>query len=104
MTIVGISGDAVKTLKFFKQANNLNFTLLSDINGEIAKIFDVPVRKGGKIIKTINGKELTLQRALSASRWTFILDSSRKIIYKDIEVDISNDHKKVIEFLQKYKQ
>ncbi|HPE76626.1 MAG TPA: peroxiredoxin, partial [Draconibacterium sp.] len=40
--VVGISGDNVEGLKIFKQAENLNFALLSDESGEIAGKFGVP--------------------------------------------------------------
>ena len=43
--VVGVSGDEVEGLKYFKIAENLNFTLLSDIDGKIAKIFGVPTKK-----------------------------------------------------------
>jgi thioredoxin-dependent peroxiredoxin len=33
--VVGVSGDKVESLRLFKQAENLNFTLLSDEKGEI---------------------------------------------------------------------
>ena len=47
--VVGVSGDSVNNLKLFKQANQLNFTLLSDVDGSIARLFGVPIRDGGSI-------------------------------------------------------
>lgn len=38
--VVGISIDSFFTLKAFKKAENLNFTLLSDFNKEIAQAYD----------------------------------------------------------------
>ncbi|MCK4748192.1 MAG: peroxiredoxin, partial [Bacteroidales bacterium] len=38
-SIVGISGDEFENLGKFKEHHNLNFTLLSDPDGKIAKIF-----------------------------------------------------------------
>ena len=43
--IVGISGDKSANLKLFKRAENLNFKLLSDLNGEVARSFGVPQTK-----------------------------------------------------------
>jgi len=98
--VVGISGDAVKNLKLFKQTNNLNFTLLSDITGEIAKVFGVSLRDGGSFTKNFGEKEIEIIRAYTPTRWTYILDKNAKIIYKDTEVDLKNDHQKVINFLE----
>ena len=38
--VLGISVDSFFTLKEFKKSNNLNFTLLSDFNKEVATQFD----------------------------------------------------------------
>lgn len=100
--VVGVSGDAVKNLKIFKQANDINFTLLSDINGEIAKSFGVPLREGGIIKRTFEDKEILLRKAFKSSRWTFILDKNGKIIYKDEEVDLNNDSRHIIDFIRNF--
>lgn len=39
--VIGISVDSFFTLKEFKKAQNLNFTLLSDFNKEVSKKYDV---------------------------------------------------------------
>lgn len=39
VNVAGISADSFFTLKEFKKANNLNFTLLSDYNKEISRYF-----------------------------------------------------------------
>ena len=95
-----MSGDALANLKLFKQTNNLNFTLLSDITGEIASIFGVNVRDGGSFTKKIGDQEIELKRSYTPSRWTYILDKTGKIIYKDTEVDFNNDNQKVIGYLR----
>ncbi len=59
-SVVGVSGDEVKNLELFKQEHNLNFTLLSDKNGEIAKIFGVTSKDGGTIDTEIGGQKLQL--------------------------------------------
>jgi len=78
----------------------LNFTLLSDITGEIAKIFGLTIRDGGSFTKTLGDQEIEIKRAYTPTRWTFILDKDAKIIYKDTEVDFKNDNQKVIEYLR----
>ncbi len=98
--VVGISGDAVKNLQLFKQAHNLNFTLLSDKGGGIAKKFGVPVNEGGSIEKEIDGKTETLVRDVTTARWTFIIDKNGKLVYKNTSVDVQNDSKEVIDFIK----
>ena len=101
--VIGISGDAVSNLKHFKKSNNLNFTLLSDITGEIASKFGVSVKEGGTFTKTFENQEIEIKRSYTPSRWTFILDNTAKIIYKDTEVDFNNDNQEVINFLKELK-
>lgn len=98
--VVGISGDNVEGLKLFKKANHLNFPLLSDENGEIAKKFGVPLRDGGTITREIDGHSFDLVRGATASRWTFIIDKNGTIIYKNTEVDAAKDSADILEFLK----
>jgi len=98
--VVGVSGDNVEGLKLFKKAENLNFTLLSDESGEIAKSFGVPTRDGGKITREIEGQSYDLVRGVSASRWTFIIDKKGKIVYKNEQVDAAKDAEAVLAFIK----
>ncbi len=100
--VVGVSGDAVENLKWFKLSENLNFTLLSDPDGSIAKLFGVPVTEGEKAIeREIGGTMQTLSRSVTTSRWTFIIDKEGKVVYKSTEVKAAEDSKNVIEVLKK---
>lgn len=99
--VVGISGDNVAGLKIFKQAHNLNFTLLSDESGEIAKKFGVPTRNGGTITKEISGQSFDLFRGTTASRWTFIIDKKGKVVYKNDKVNATKDTEEVLNFIKK---
>ncbi|RLD64444.1 MAG: peroxiredoxin [Bacteroidetes bacterium] len=101
--VVGVSGDAVKNLKIFEKEYQLNFTLLSDITGEIANKFGVPTVSGGVIDKEISSGKISLARSLTTKRWTFIIDKNNKIVYKDMAVNASEDSKKVIEFIKQSK-
>ena len=103
-TVVGISGDDVEGLNVFKKVHNLNFTLLSDKDGDIAKKFGVPVRKGGSIEREVDGKTVTLNRGVTTSRWTFIIDPNGKIVYKDTDVQATEDSQTVLEFLKSEKK
>tara|TARA_B110000008_G_C16925250_1_gene546446 strand:- start:196 stop:450 length:255 start_codon:yes stop_codon:yes gene_type:complete len=60
---VGISADQFDRQKEFDEANNLGFTLLSDVNSKIAKYFGV---------KRIG--------PLGIKRQTFVIDVDRKIL------------------------
>jgi peroxiredoxin Q/BCP len=87
--VIGVSGDTVESHKKFKEEHDLNFTLLADPKGEIAKAFGVPARE--------------MAGGLIASRWTFIIDREGKIAHKDEKVDASKDTAtvlKVVEELQ----
>lgn len=98
--VVGISGDNVEGLKLFKKANDLNFTLLSDESGNIAKKFGVPLRDGGTISREIDGKSFDLVRGVTSSRWTFIIDKQGNIAYKNTEVDAGKDSQQILEFIK----
>ena len=98
--VVGVSGDNVEGLKFFKKAHNLNFTLLSDETGKIAQLFGVPTRDGGKITREFDGQEFELERGITTSRWTYIIDKEGKVVYKNDEVDASKDTEEVLVFLK----
>lgn len=100
--VVGISGDSVRTHDLFKKAQKLNFTLLADEDGVIAGKFGVPFGKGGKVkAKDTDGKLIELERAGTASRWTYIVDKNGKIAYKNTKVTPADDAKKILEFLSK---
>ena len=88
--IIGVSGDTVESHQKFKEEYDLNFTLLADPKGEIAKAFGVKLISGGDSVVT--------------SRWTFVIDKDGKIAYKNEKVDAAKDPAvvmKVIEELEK---
>lgn len=101
--VVGISGDSVEGLKVFKRAHNLNFPLLSDASGEIARSFGVPVRDGGTMRSTVDGEDVEWTREVTTARWTFIVDPHGKVVYRDTEVDAAGDSQAVIAALQRLK-
>jgi peroxiredoxin Q/BCP len=90
-TVIGVSGDEVSNLKHFKNTYQLNFPLLSDDTGQIAKTLGVPARDGGSINKEIDGENFLFVRGITTPRWTFVLDKNRKIIYKNTQVNASED-------------
>ena len=99
--VVGVSGDRPDGLALFEKAENLNFTLLADFDGEVAKAFGVPVRGGGKIEREVEGKTHTLERGVSAARWTFVIGKDGTVIHKNDKVKAAADCGEVVEVLKK---
>jgi thioredoxin-dependent peroxiredoxin len=95
-TVIGVSGDTVEGQRIFKKVNDLNFTLLADTEGNVAKAFGVPLRKGGTVNKTIKGEDFSLTRHVTAKRWTFIIDKNGKVVHKDTGVKAALDSKNTI--------
>jgi thioredoxin-dependent peroxiredoxin len=63
--VLGISGQSVESHKEFAEKNRLNYTLLSDTEDTVRKLFGVP----GRIFGLIPG------------RVTYVADRSGKIVY-----------------------
>jgi peroxiredoxin Q/BCP len=99
--VVGISGDQSSNLSLFKKAEKLPFTLLSDTQGKVAKLFNVPIGKGGRIERFFKGDKFTLERGVTSKRWTFLISKSGKLIYKNDQVSASQDSENVMKFLNK---
>jgi thioredoxin-dependent peroxiredoxin len=98
--VVGVSGDKTENLRLFKKAENLNFTLLSDEKGDIARAFGVPVTEGGAIKRTVEGTEHELVREITTKRWTFIIGKDKKIIYRNESVNAEKDTEEVLNFIK----
>jgi len=98
--VVGVSGDSVDTHALFKKAQKLNFTLLADEDGAIAKRFGVPLGKGAKVnAKDADGKPIQITRAVTAARWTFVIGKDGKVAYKNTKVTPALDAKALTEFI-----
>lgn len=98
--VVGISGDRQENLRIFKRLNNLNFPLISDRDGAIARAFGVETRDGGTITREVDGETVELTRDITTSRWTFIIDPSGTVVYKDTEVDAAGDSERILAALE----
>jgi len=101
--VIGVSGDSVRNHQLFKKEHDLNFTLLADEDGTVAKKFGVPLRKGGTIKRTIDGKEETLTRGVTAARWTFVIDKDGKVAMKNTKVKAADDSKAILNMVNKLK-
>lgn len=99
--VVGVSGDEVFGLQLFKKVHGLNFTLLADTDGAVARKFGVPLRAGGEITREVDGQTHVLKRGVTAARWTFVIDKNGKIALKNTQVDAANDSRAVAEFVAK---
>jgi peroxiredoxin Q/BCP len=98
--VVGVSGDEVAGLQLFKKDSSLNFTLLADNDGAVAKKFGVPLSKGGEIKRTVDGQEHVLKRGVTAARWTFIIDRQGRIALKNTKVDAAKDSQAILKFVE----
>jgi len=98
--VVGISGDEPVNLQLFRKAYNLNFPLLSDKTGEIARKFGVPLGEGNSITREVDGKEFVLKRGVTARRWTFTINLKGEIIDINQTVDAEHDSQNVLKILQ----
>jgi peroxiredoxin Q/BCP len=65
---VGISGDPVSRQKQFADRHSFDYPLLSDENGEVARIFGV--RRDG----------LLGRLGAATKRWTFAIDTDRRVV------------------------
>jgi peroxiredoxin Q/BCP len=100
--IIGVSGDSIQTHEQFKKAQKLNFTLLADEDGAIAKGFGVPLSPGATVkAKNADGNPIEVKRAVTAARWTFVIGKDGRIAYMNTKVIPSDDAKKIVEFITK---
>ncbi len=99
--VVGLSGDEVKNLKIFKDVYDLNFPLLADEDGSIARAYGVPLKDGGSIEREYEGGPVTMNRRVTTARWTFIIDKKGEIAYVNKEVNAAEDSKDVMAILEK---
>jgi thioredoxin-dependent peroxiredoxin len=99
--VVGVSGDSVKTHAAFKKEHMLNFTLLSDGQGDIAAKFGVPFSKKQG---TFNFKGETIVREGTANRWTVVIDTNGMVAARYLVKDAAGDSKKVLEIVDKLKK
>ena len=106
--VVGISGDSVLAHQLFKETYELNHSLLADVNGYVACQFGMTLRNGGKaMVKDVNGREIlnaaaqamSIPRNVTGLRWTFVIDKSGRVIYRETNTSPAKDCQDVLEFL-----
>lgn len=84
--VIGVSPDGQQSHQKFIQKHNLNFTLLSDENRELAKKFDVL-----RTVKDPNGQ--TVQKI---ERTTFVIDPNGEIRWIERPVSVEGHVDRVI--------
>ncbi len=99
--VVGVSGDTVENHQMFKKVYELNFALLADTKGDVAKAFGVPTGEGGTYNATVDGKEVPLVRGVTIKRWTFVIGKDGKIAAKNTEVNAAEDSKAILDTVAK---
>ena len=87
--IVGISRDSLQSHEKFRQKENLPFTLLSDTQEQVCKLFDV-IRE-----KTLYGR-----KHLGIERSTFLLDASGVLRHEWRKVKVNGHAEAVLEAAQ----
>jgi peroxiredoxin Q/BCP len=98
--VVGVSGDSAKNHEMFKKHHKLNFTLLADEDGSIAKKFGVPVGQGGEVtVKDLDN--IKIKRGVTAQRWTVVIGKDGKVISKEKVGNPAEDAKRVLELVEK---
>jgi thioredoxin-dependent peroxiredoxin len=98
--VIGVSGDSAKNHELFKKHHKLDFTLLADEDGAIAKKFGVPVSKGGEVtVKDLDN--LTIKQGVRAERWTIIIGKDGKVISREKVKDAGAEAKHVLDVLDK---
>ncbi|MCS6850077.1 MAG: peroxiredoxin [Gemmataceae bacterium] len=103
VVVIGVSCDSVATHAAFKKHHKLNFTLLADEKGEVARKFGVPLSGKGGTAKgfDLQGNEATFKRENSAARWTFVIGKDGRIAMKNTKVSAADDSKAVLEAIEK---
>jgi peroxiredoxin Q/BCP len=81
--VIGVSVDTVESHKKFAEKNGLNFTLVSDQDKEISKIYGVLSDDGSK-----------------ADRVTFIIDKEGKIAKVFTNVDVTRHANEIVDALK----
>jgi len=106
VTVVGISADQVATHQRFKAAYRLKFALLADEQGDVARLFGVPLRAGGKtaikdaqgqVVRDASGCVVRVDRKFTAARWTFVIDKSGLIASVEKSASPRHDSQQVLD-------
>lgn len=103
VVVLGVSGDSVATHKLFASHHKLNFPLLADGKGELAKTFGVPVTLGEKSAKGVNekGEKIDVVRTATISRYTVVIGLDGNVAAADQVGNAGGDAKRIAEIVSK---
>lgn len=101
--VIGISGDGAKAQAAFRKHLKLDFPLLCDEKGEVAKMFGVPVKAGGTVKQKLEDTVEEFTRGVTIARWTFIIGLDGKVAYKNTKVNPTKDSEAALEAIAKMK-
>lgn len=87
--VIGVSPDSIASHQKFQQKQNLNFTLVADVNHELAEQFGV-----------WKEKSMYGRKYMGIERSTFIIDTQGKIAKEWRKVKVSGHVNEVITFLK----
>lgn len=87
--VIGVSPDSIASHQKFQQKQNLNFTLVADVNHELAEQFGV-----------WKEKSMYGRKYMGIERSTFIIDTQGKIAKEWRKVKVSGHVDEVITFLK----
>jgi thioredoxin-dependent peroxiredoxin len=101
--VYGISGDSVATHKLFRAHEKLNFHLLADEKGEVAKAFGIPYTTEAKKSPAINekGEKVPADRAVTISRYTVVIGLDGNIAAIDQVGNAGGDAKRIEDLVSK---
>jgi peroxiredoxin len=99
--VLGVSGDSVANQQLFKKVHKLNYTLLADDKGDVAKAFGIPTNPGG-VFKFTDGEGMVheLKRGVTIARWTVVIDKGGKVAAINPVKDAGGDAKRVVELVK----
>lgn len=100
--VIGVSGDSPANHRLFKKIHKLNFTLLADEKGEVAKKFGVPVTEGKKTFnyKGKDGVTADLDRNVTIARYTVVIDRKGNVAAIDNVKDAAGDPKRIADVVK----
>lgn len=100
--VIGVSGDSPENHRLFKKVHKLNFTLLADEKGEVAKKFGIPVAIGNKTFtyKAADATTTNLVRGATISRYTVVIDKNGTIAAIDAVSDAGGDPKRIADVIK----
>jgi thioredoxin-dependent peroxiredoxin len=102
--VVGVSGDTPATHRAFKKEHNLNFHLLADEHGDVAKAFGIPVSKGGTAKgKNEKGEAADVLRGATIQRYNVVIDKSGHIAAIDKVSNAGGDAERVAALVKSLK-